>query len=77
MAKRGHTSHNGMASVIDLMTGLTIDFEVLSNYCNKSRIAEDKPVDLEWKAQHSLVCQKNFSGSSNSMEVECAKHCDT
>ena len=71
--KRGHTSHNGMASVIDLMTGLPIDFEVLSNYCNKCKIAEDKPADLEWKAQHSLVCQKNFSGSANAMEVECAK----
>ena len=71
--KRGYTSHNGMASVIDLMTGYPIDFEVLSNYCNKCRIAEDKNVSNEWKVKHAPNCQRNFTGSAGAMEVECAK----
>ena len=33
--KRGHASHNGAACTIDLLTGLPIDIEVLSNYCAK------------------------------------------
>ena len=73
--RRGHSSHNGMAAVIDLMTGLPIDFEVLSNFCLKCKIASEKPSseDLEqWKAKHASNCPKNFEGSSNAMEVECA-----
>ena len=39
--KRGHCSHNGMAAVIDLLTGVAIDTEVLSNYCPKCKQMED------------------------------------
>ena len=72
--RRGHSSHNGMASVIELFTGLPIDYEVLSNFCLKCQTASDKPPkDLEeWKKKHSPNCPKNFDGSSNAMEVECA-----
>ena len=73
--RRGHSSHNGMAAVIDLMTGLPIDFEVLSNFCLKCKIASEEPPseDLEqWKTKHAPNCPKNFEGSSNAMEVECA-----
>lgn len=35
--KRGHTSLNGAAFMIETLTGLVIDFEVLSKYCVKSR----------------------------------------
>ena len=71
--KRGFSSHNGMASVIDLITGYPIDFEVLSNYCSKCNIAEEKQYEDIWKASHIESCQKNFSGSAAAMEVECAK----
>ena len=71
--ERGYTSHNGMASVIDLMTGYPIDFEVLSNYCSKCRIAEDKNMGDEWKEKHAPNCQRNFTGSAGAMGVECVK----
>ena len=34
--KRGHSSHNGIGSVIDLLTGLPIDFNVLSTVLSVS-----------------------------------------
>ena len=73
--RRGHSSHNGVASVIDLLTGLPIDVEVLSNHCSKCKNGPDEsdPTYENWKKNHSSVCQKNFDGTSNAMEVECAK----
>ena len=47
--KRGYSSHNGMGSVIDLLTGLPIDYEVLSNFCSKCKIAAEQPPDSEWE----------------------------
>ena len=32
--KRGFTSHYGIGVCIDILTGLVIDFEVLSSYCH-------------------------------------------
>ena len=59
--KRGHSSHNGIASVIDLITGLPVDFEVMSNFCMKCSLAESNKSDNEdWKAKHALSCSKNF-----------------
>ncbi len=49
--KRGHSSHNGIGIVIDLITGLPIDYEVLSNFCLKCQLAppqEDEKYE-EWK----------------------------
>ncbi len=73
--KRGHSSHNGIAVAIDLLTGLPLDFEVLSNFCHKCNLspAEDDPDYNEWQEQHKSDCQKNYEGSANAMEVECAK----
>ena len=71
--KRGHSSHNGLASVIDLETGLLIDFEVLSNFCIKCKIAEDAEQIEGWAEKHAANCSKNFNGSSNGIEMECAK----
>ena len=62
-----------MASVIDLLTGAPIDFEVLSNFCFKCKIAEDHPENEEWKIKHAQNCTKNFDGTAGAMEVECAK----
>ncbi len=72
--KRGHSSHNGIGCVIDLITGLPIDYEVLSNFCLKCKIAsEDHNTTNEWRAAHAEKCTKNFHGSANSMEAEAAK----
>jgi len=74
--RRGHSSHNGMACVIDLLTGLPIDYEVLSNFCIKCQTRKDNPPAQaeydEWKQKHSPNCPKNFNGTANAMEVECA-----
>ena len=70
--KRGHTSHNGMASVIDLLTGLPIDYEILSNFCFKCKAMEGKEVEESWVQKHANNCSKNFEGSAGAMEVETA-----
>ena len=71
--KRGFTSHNGIAAVIDLLTGLPIDFEVLSNFCIKCKAVEGQQEDLEWKKRNEPNCPKNFEGTAGAMEVACAK----
>ena len=38
--KRGHSSYNGVASVIDLITGRPIDYKGLSHFCMKCSLAE-------------------------------------
>ena len=70
--RRGHSSHNGVATVIDLLTGLPLDFEVLSNFCLKCKLEEGNDPSNEWKKQHAAKCLKNFDGSANAMEVESA-----
>lgn len=72
--RRGHSSHNGLGVVIDLLTGLPIDFEVLCNFCHQCLKAPDKedPTYAEWIAKHSAKCGKNYDGSANSMEQQCA-----
>ena len=70
--RRGHSSHNGMASVIELLTGLPLDHEVLSNFCRKCKVMEQSDQSEEWKLKHSRNCLKNFEGSANAMEAECA-----
>ena len=74
--RRGHSSHNGMACVIDLLTGLPIDYEVLSNFCIKCQTTDKNSLPQadydQWKRKHSPDCPKNFNGTANAMEVECA-----
>ena len=45
--RRGHSSNNGVAAVIDLLTGLPVDYEVLSNFCLKCKIAANSPGSTE------------------------------
>jgi hypothetical protein len=73
--KRGHSSHYGVGVVIDYTTGLVLDAEVLSNYC-QGCVTGNKPDDelySAWKEKHQITCQKNYIGSANSMEVGAAK----
>lgn len=69
--KRGHTSHNGIGCTIDLLTGLPIDYEVLSNFSFKCKTSENK--DAEWERKHKMNCPKNFDRTAGAMEVACAK----
>lgn len=78
--RRGFTSHNGIGFCIDILTGLVIDFEVLSSYCHscalkESAMNEGKISEQEfssWRETHS-DCSKNFKSSSKAMEQEAAK----
>ncbi|GFT27416.1 uncharacterized protein TNCV_1275331 [Trichonephila clavipes] len=75
--KRGHTSLYGICIVIDALKNLVVDFEVLSKYCHECSMAakdlgEGSPEFLIWKSGHSEKCQKNFDGSSGSMEIHAA-----
>ncbi|CAN7978555.1 unnamed protein product [Ixodes persulcatus] len=72
--KRGHTSNFGVGAVIEVNTGLVLDFSVHSKYCHGCNLGpkEDAEGYQAWMESHKDVCQKNFGGSSNAMEVAAA-----
>ncbi|KAH9364471.1 hypothetical protein HPB48_021867 [Haemaphysalis longicornis] len=55
---RGHSSHIGVGVVIELFTGLVLDFVVLSNFCAGCECGPKvgDPAYQAWKDNH--VCQK-------------------
>lgn len=62
--KRGHTSNYGIGCVIELQTGLVIDYCVLSKYCQvceitKTELGEDSPEYNIWYSGHEDLCYKN------------------
>ncbi|CAN8026270.1 unnamed protein product [Ixodes persulcatus] len=67
--KRGHTSNFGFGAVIEVNTGLVLDFSVHSKYCHGCNLGpkEDAEGYQAWMESHKDVCQKNFGGSSNAM----------
>lgn len=76
---RGHASNEGIGMVIDAFTGLVLDDVVISKFCSWCSLTEKKfennKPELEKAMQiHAASgnCEKNFSGSSNMMEVEAA-----
>ncbi|XP_054260040.1 uncharacterized protein LOC128984722 [Macrosteles quadrilineatus] len=75
--KRGFTSKYGVGCVIEVVTGLVIDYVVLSKYCRIcqrkiSELGRNSPQFNEWFAIHKPKCQANFDGSSPAMETEAA-----
>ena len=73
--RRGHSSHHGVGTVIELETGLVIDTHIMSNFCigcDKGPKSGDPSYDA-WLSAHKTLCQKNYSGSACAMEVEAAK----
>ena len=75
--KRGHTSLYGIGVVVEITTGLVLDYVVLSKYCHACVIHEAQlgagTEDFdEWFRGHQAQCAKNYEGSSNAMEVEAA-----
>lgn len=77
--KRGHTSMYGIACVIDTLTGLVIDYHVLSKYCHSCAINEKllkgrNSVEFQnWFVTHKILCDKNYTGSSGAMEKDIAE----
>ncbi|KAK1876707.1 Protein translocase subunit SecD [Dissostichus eleginoides] len=78
--KRGFTSHYGIGVCIDILTGLVIDYEILSSYCHayalKGNAKQEQKITEEeydsWRQTH-IDCARNFAGSSKAMEQESAK----
>lgn len=76
--KRGFTSKYGIGCCIEVLTGLVIDFELLSkffNLCEKmKRKTKGRPQDFQaWYVRHKPNCNQNYVGSSPGMEVEAAE----
>lgn len=75
--KRGHTSLYGIAAVIEVNTGLILDYTVLSKYCHMCSIKEtefkgkETPEFQRWFPTHE--CCINHAGSSNAMETVAAR----
>lgn len=72
--KRGHTSHHGAFLVVDLLTGLILDYVVLSNYCQECTLAKqslgaDSAEFAIWFEGHESHCYANHTGSAGSMEA--------
>lgn len=67
---RGHSSHIGVGAVVELFTGLVLDYVVLSNFCAGCQRGPKvgDPSYEEWKASHE--CQKNTDKKAGEMEVE-------
>ena len=71
-----HTSHAGVACIIDLITGFGIDYHVMSNFCHKcattgETMKESGPdAHSMWYNEHREHCQKNFEGNPDMMKVE-------
>ncbi|XP_076454221.1 uncharacterized protein LOC143289180 [Babylonia areolata] len=74
--KRGFTSNYGVGIIIDVMTGLVLDFEVLSKHCQACALNSKREMtDVEremWRREHAPNCEKNYEGSSKGMEKEAA-----
>ena len=72
--KRGHTSLYGVAAVIEVMTGLVVDYIVLSKYCHACAIRIENDEEFNrWYEGHKSDCCINYHGSSNAMETEAAR----
>ncbi|GBN05241.1 hypothetical protein AVEN_135342-1 [Araneus ventricosus] len=59
--KRGHTSLDAIGIVIDILTGLVIDFEVLSKYCqdcvnSEGMLGKNTPEFRIWHDSHKIGC---------------------
>jgi hypothetical protein len=76
---RGHSSLIGVACAIDLVTGICVDYHVMSKHCHKCATTGKKLQEIgpnaheAWFQKHKPNCKKNFDGSSGMMEVEGAK----
>ena len=75
---QGHSSLYGIGCVVEMVTGLVIDFTILSLYCQSCACAvaryggRDTDNFKQWYDQHS-DCTINYTGSSNAMEKTAAE----
>ena len=74
--KVGFTSNYGVGVVIEIQTGLVLDYEIMSKFCHACTAVENKTMTpgerLLWEQEHLGKCKKNHNGSSKAMEKEAA-----
>lgn len=74
---KGHKSHIGAKFVMEINSGMTVDFEILSNFCRACAIMKkkkDKNSFKHWQiTKHAGKCQNSFEGKSGSMKAAGAK----
>ena len=73
---RGFHSLFGVGFVIEVLTGLVIDYVVCSKYCVECSLVGSKlsgDDQVQWQELHKDSCDINHTGSSGSMETEAAK----
>lgn len=73
---RGFTSLHLIGCVV-VLTGLVIDYDILSKHCHtcvcaSNDLGSDSPEFAIWFEGHKKECNKNYDGSSGSMEVKIA-----
>ena len=77
---RGHKSLYGIGCIVEVVTGLVIDFAVLSLYCQSCSYASKRHGGKntagfqQWHERHT-DCNCNYHGSSGGMEVAAAEIC--
>lgn len=76
--KRGFSSPYGVGLVIDVLTGLVIDYVVLCKecaVCNQKESQLSKEAFATWQETHrnNNQCDRNYWGSSKSMETAVAE----
>lgn len=75
---RGYKSKHGFGSVIDILTGFVLDFEIVSKFCQAcafaaNELGEDSPEFFFWLQGHAKHCPINHTGSSGAMETSAAE----
>lgn len=73
---RGFHSPFGVGFVIEMLTGLVIDYTIRSKYCVECELVGKKLKGDEreqWQQLHQDHCDVNHTGSSGAMETEAAK----
>lgn len=76
--KRGFTSNYGLGFIIDVLTGLVIDYVLLSKACTtctkaQGEFGKQTQTFQGWYEKHKPNCEKNYSGSSPGMERTAAE----
>ncbi|GFN94378.1 hypothetical protein PoB_002088400 [Plakobranchus ocellatus] len=77
--KRGHTSQIGIGCVIDVLTGLVLEAELLSTYCHTCEttgtwVKGNTPQRYNASYdEHRADCCINYVGTSGNMEVVAAE----
>ena len=77
---RGHKSLYGIGCVVDILTGLVMDMEVLSLYCHRCTHAlsryggKETAAFQQWYTTHrdAAECNINYEGASGGMEKAAA-----